>query len=164
MFALMASRRKDFYNPVPHEWEYFLNRCLEVQTPGMFLYFADHLHMSGLRIRERLGRFAEVEIEETTLGEFSRTTRHVEIRQLAPNDMIRVRGEGGVSIGAVHETIPKWIEMSIFRGLRRQIVSRICIFGRSLDRRMLAGTLLVSSDSRLSTNSESSLSYLPSLQ
>lgn len=116
IFPLSFSARNDFYNPIPHGWEFESNRCSAV----IFLYFAHHLHTSGSRLRENSGRITEVKIETTTLAAFLRTVYYCVISGISPDDMTRVSGECGFHIRVAQGIIRKWFELGTVRVLQRK--------------------------------------------
>lgn len=75
MFALRPSERNDFNTTLPHGWDHEPNRSLGVPTPVMYSYLADHLRMSGSKVRDHLSSIAEIMFEFMTLGAFPRTDR-----------------------------------------------------------------------------------------
>lgn len=98
IIALPPSEGIYFYTPTQNGWNRESNRALEVPTLVMLLYVADHLRSSGLKVREYLGRMAEVEIEMSTLGAFLRTVRRKVFNCSAMDNMTRVYGSNGVLI------------------------------------------------------------------
>lgn len=65
-----SSERNKFYAPISHRLVCELNRVKGTPTQVVFSRFADHIRMSGSKVREQLGRYAELEMELTTLCAF----------------------------------------------------------------------------------------------
>lgn len=82
----------------PQSFDNFKSSALEVSTPVMFTFLADHFRIPGSSVREHPGRRAEVEPELATFGAFSRSMHSVVVNRLATDGIIRVCGNGGVLI------------------------------------------------------------------
>lgn len=113
MFAISPAENDDFNTPESPGMGHKSKRSLTFSSPVMFLYFADHLRMSASKDWGYLGRIADIEIEETTLGVFLRTNRYGVLSRSTSDDITRVCREGGILVPFAPWMVRKWFEMGI---------------------------------------------------
>lgn len=84
----------------------------------VFYCLVNHFCLSGLRVREHLGRMAEAEMKLTTLGAFFRTVCHAVGNHLPTEDVNCVCGYDGVLIRVCQGMVRNWFAIGIFYVLR----------------------------------------------